>query len=159
MNFVACWASAAECQKGVFIKKKIEIAHETVVKTRKCLIIKCLYQGHYVDNFSCSPVKMVLNYYYFFNTPFLFSVSILLLYHFTTTVFPKKIKPIEEVDNSKILPSLFEREKFKIQHRSYPRYKMLFWHLIRVIQTELHAKRFVLPMVGTIVYRTFPSTT
>ena len=35
------------------------------------------------------------------------------------------------------------------------RYEMSFWHLIRAMQTQLHAKGFVLPMDGTIVYRTF----
>ena len=32
---------------------------------------------------------------------------------------------------------------------------MPFWYLIWVVQTHLHAKGFVVPMVGTIVYRTF----
>ena len=32
---------------------------------------------------------------------------------------------------------------------------MPFSYLIRVIQTRLHAKGFVVPMGGTIVYRTF----
>ena len=49
----------------------------------------------------------------------------------------------------------FLKRKFKIRHRSNPRYKMPFWYLIRVVQTHLHAKGVVVPMVGTIVYKTF----
>ena len=51
-------------------------------------------------------------------------------------------------------PPLIGKRKFKIRHRSTLRYKMPFWYLIRVIQTRLHAKGFVVPMGGTIVYRT-----
>ena len=52
-------------------------------------------------------------------------------------------------------PPPFLKRKFKIRHRSNPRYKMPFWYLIRGIQAHFHAKGFVVPMVGTIVYRTF----
>ena len=52
-------------------------------------------------------------------------------------------------------PPLFEKRKFKIRHRSTPRYKMPFWHLIWVIKTQLYAEGFVVPMGGTLVYRTF----
>ena len=53
-----------------------------------------------------------------------------------------------------INPLIWKR-KFKIWHSSTLRYKMPFWHLIRVIKTRLHAKGFVIPMGGKIVYRTF----
>ena len=80
---------------------------------------------------------------------------ILLYDHFTIKVSPKNILPIEEYDSWKISTPLIWKRKFKIRHRSTPRYKMPFWHLIRVIQTQLHAKWFVVPMGGTLVYRTF----
>ena len=69
--------------------------------------------------------------------------------------FPEKIIPTEEYDNWKISTPLIWRRKFKIRHHSTPRYKMPFWYLIRVVQTHLYAKGFVVPMGGTIVYRTF----
>ena len=49
-------------------------------------------------------------------------------------------------------PPLFERENSKYD---IVRYKMPFWYLIQVIQTQLYAKGFVVPMGGTLVYRTF----
>ena len=52
-------------------------------------------------------------------------------------------------------PPLIWKRKFKIRYGSTLRYKMLFWHLFRIIQTRLHAKGFVVPIGGTIVYRTF----
>ena len=52
-------------------------------------------------------------------------------------------------------PPLIWKRQFKLRHRSTPRYKMPFWYLIQVIQTQLHAKGFVVPMGGTLVYRTF----
>ena len=52
-------------------------------------------------------------------------------------------------------PPFFWKRNFKIRHRSTPRYKMLFWYLIWVVQTHLYAKGFVVPMGGTIVYITF----
>ena len=60
INFAACCASAEEYIKSVFIK--IEIVHGTHMKTRKNLIITCLYQGRYVDQFSCSPLTYFMNY-------------------------------------------------------------------------------------------------
>ena len=79
---------------------------------------------------------------------------ILLYKNVTIKVSPKKI-PIEEYDNWKISTPLIWKRKFKIRNRSTLRYKMPFWHLIRVMQTCLHAMGFVVPMGGTIVYRTF----
>ena len=52
-------------------------------------------------------------------------------------------------------PPFLEREKFNIRHRSNPRYEMSFWYLIWVLQMHSHAKGFVVPIVGTIVCRTF----
>ena len=69
--------------------------------------------------------------------------------------FPGKILPIEEIWQLKDINPLFWKIKLKIRHRSQHRYKMPFWYFIRVVQTHLHAKGFVVPMVGTIVYRTF----
>ena len=80
---------------------------------------------------------------------------ILLYENFTIKISPKKIIPIEENYNWKISIPLIWKRKFKIWHRSTLRYKMPFWHLIRVIKTRLHAKGFIVPMGGTIVYRTF----
>ena len=86
---------------------------------------------------------------------FNWNIVILLYDHFTIKVSPEKILPIEEYDSWKISTPLIWKRKFKIRHRSTPRYKMPFWHFIRVIQTQLYAKGFVVPMGGTLVYRTF----
>ena len=75
--------------------------------------------------------------------------------NFTIKVSPKNNIPMEKYDNWKIITPLIWKRKFKILHRSTLRYKMPFWYLIRVIQTRLHAKGFVVPMGGTIVFRTF----
>ena len=83
-------------------------------------------------------------------------IIVILLYdHFTIKVSPKKIIPIGEYYNWKIPTPLFWKRKFKIRHCSNPSYKMPFWYLIWVVKTHLHAKGFVVPMVWTIVYRTF----
>ena len=52
------------------------------------------------------------------------------------------------------LSPLFERENSRYDIVSPLGKKMPFWHLILVIQTQLRAKGFVVPMGGTIVYRT-----
>ena len=100
-----------------------------------------------------SPELVLSPDFWISNTPRYFSFA--LYEYFTTNVSPKKILPIEEYDNWKISTPLFWKRKFKIRHRSNPRNKMPFRYLIRVVQTHLHAKGFVVPMVGTIVYRTF----
>ena len=69
--------------------------------------------------------------------------------------FPEKNNINRGIWQLKDINPPFLMRKFKIRHRFTPRYKMPFWHLIRVIQTHLHGKGFVVPMVGTIVYRTF----
>ena len=79
----------------------------------------------------------------------------IIIWPFHHKIFPEKILPIEEYDNWKTSTPLIWKRKFKIRHRSTPRYKMPFWYLIQVIQTQLYAKGFVVPMGGTIVYRTF----
>ena len=69
--------------------------------------------------------------------------------------FPVKNNTNRGIWQLKDINPLFWKRNFKIRHRSTPRYKMPFWYLIRVVQTHLHAKGFVVPMGGTIVYRTF----
>ena len=79
----------------------------------------------------------------------------IMIWKFHHKSFPEKKTQIEEYDIWKISTPLFWKRKFKIRHRSTLRYKMPFWYLIRGIETCLHAKGFVVPMGGTIVYRTF----
>ena len=79
----------------------------------------------------------------------------IIIWPFHHKIFPEKILPIEEYNNWKTSTPLIWKRKFKIRHRSTPRYKMPFWYLIQVIQTQLYAKGFVVPMGGTLVYRTF----
>ena len=69
--------------------------------------------------------------------------------------FPEKNNTNWGIWQLKDIHPLIWKRKFKIRHRSTLRYKMPFWHIIQVIQTRLHAKGFVVPMGGTIVYRTF----
>ena len=92
--------------------------------------------------------------YLIFLSKILWYIVILLLWKFHNKSFPEKIIPIEEYDNWKISTPLFWKRKFMIRHRSYPRYKMPSWYLIRIVQTHLHAKGFVELLVGTIVYKT-----
>ena len=68
---------------------------------------------------------------------------------------PKKDNTNREIRQLKYINPLLGKRKIKIRYRSTPRYKMPFWHLIRVIQTQLHEKGFVVPMDGTMSYRTF----
>ena len=86
---------------------------------------------------------------------FKWNIVILWYENFIIKVSPKNNIPIEKYDNWKIITPLIWKRKFKIRHRSTLRYKMPFWYLIRVIQTRLHAKGFVVPMGGTIVFITF----
>ena len=58
------------------------MTQETHVKTRKSLIIKCMYWGHHVYKFSCSSATYFMSYEHFCNTLFLFSVSINRFAHF-----------------------------------------------------------------------------
>ena len=51
------------------------------MKTRKSLIIKCMYREHHVYKFSCSSAAYFMSYEHFCNTLFLFSVSILTYQH------------------------------------------------------------------------------
>ena len=55
------------------------MTHETHVKTRKSLIIKCMYRGHHVYKFLCSSAAYFMSYQHFCSTLFLFSVSIRLV--------------------------------------------------------------------------------
>ena len=79
----------------------------------------------------------------------------IIIWQFHHKIFHEKILLIEEYDNWKTSTPLIWKRKFKIRHRSTPRYKMPFWYLIQVKQTQLYAKGFVVPMGGTLVYRTF----
>ena len=79
----------------------------------------------------------------------------IIIWSFHHKSFPEKRLPIEEYDSWKISTPLIWKRKFKMRNRSTPRYNMPFWHLIRVIQTQLYAKGFFVPMGGTLVYRTF----
>ena len=83
----------------------------------------------YHKNVFCNCIFNILDLIYF-----KWNIVILLYDHFTIKVSPKKIIPIEEYGNWKISSPLFWKRKFKIRHCSNPRYKMLFWYLIRVVK-------------------------